>query len=64
MMVIIARVNVNWGNAFRGYIFSKYTFSSRGIYTCTYDDDFQLNMALAVGIIGATIMPHSLFLGY
>jgi metal iron transporter len=45
MIVIIAKVHVNWGNAFLGYVPSKYIFSSGGIYTCTYDDDFQLDLA-------------------
>jgi len=50
MVAIITKVHVNWGNAFQGYIPSKYIFSSGGIYT-------------SVGILGATVMPHSLFLG-
>lgn len=70
MIVIIAKVQINWGDAFRGYIPSKTIFSSGGIFTCADYDNRQLNMAtlltprpLAVGIIGATVMPHSLFLG-
>lgn len=35
MVVIITKVHVNWGDAFQGYIPSKYIFSSGGIYTCT-----------------------------
>ncbi|KAF8817621.1 natural resistance-associated macrophage protein [Phlegmacium glaucopus] len=50
MIIIIAKVHVDWGDAFQGYIPSKYIFSSGGIYT-------------SVGILGATVMPHSLFLG-
>ncbi|KAF9472570.1 natural resistance-associated macrophage protein, partial [Pholiota conissans] len=50
MVIIISRVHVNWGNAFDGYVPSKYMFASGGIYT-------------SVGILGATIMPHSLYLG-
>lgn len=44
MIVIIAKVNVNWGDAFRGYIPSKYIFTSGGIYTCmmTFDLACQL----------------------
>ena len=70
MIVIITKVQVNWGDAFKGYLPSKYIFSSGGIYTCAYDDDlpighgsFTNGVAVAVGIIGATVMPHSLFLG-
>ncbi|KIM38137.1 hypothetical protein M413DRAFT_447908 [Hebeloma cylindrosporum] len=50
MIVIISKVDVNWAHAFEGYIPSKYIFGSGGIYT-------------SVGILGATVMPHSLFLG-
>ncbi|KIK00753.1 hypothetical protein K443DRAFT_678945 [Laccaria amethystina LaAM-08-1] len=50
MVVIISKVNVNWADAFQGYLPSKYIFKSGGLYT-------------SVGILGATVMPHSLFLG-
>ncbi|KAF8167251.1 natural resistance-associated macrophage protein-domain-containing protein [Crassisporium funariophilum] len=50
MIVIISKVDVNWAHAFEGYIPSKHMFASGGIYT-------------SVGILGATVMPHSLFLG-
>ncbi|KAF9478920.1 Nramp-domain-containing protein [Pholiota conissans] len=50
MIVIISKVDVNWGDAFVGYVPSKYIFASGGVYT-------------SVGILGATVMPHSLFLG-
>ncbi|RDB15676.1 Manganese transporter pdt1 [Hypsizygus marmoreus] len=50
MSIIIAKVDVNWAKAFEGYIPSKYIFSSGALYT-------------SVGILGATVMPHSLFLG-
>ena len=68
MVIIISKVDVNWAHAFEGYIPSKYIFASGGIYTCKYSiDNFrsvhsQLH-PLAVGILGATVMPHSLFLG-
>ncbi|KAG6860672.1 hypothetical protein C0995_008739 [Termitomyces sp. Mi166 len=48
--IIISRVDVNWANVFEGYLPSKYVFSSGALYT-------------SVGILGATVMPHSLFLG-
>ncbi|KAF8645422.1 hypothetical protein AX16_007825 [Volvariella volvacea WC 439] len=50
MAIIISRVDVNWAKAFEGYVPSKYIFKSGGLYT-------------SVGILGATVMPHSLFLG-
>jgi len=50
MATIIARVHVDWGNAFDGFLPSKTIFQSGGLYT-------------SIGIIGATVMPHSLFLG-
>ncbi|CAA7264930.1 unnamed protein product [Cyclocybe aegerita] len=50
MIVIISKVDVNWADAFEGYVPSKYIFAQGGIYT-------------SVGILGATVMPHSLFLG-
>ncbi|KAF5331568.1 hypothetical protein D9611_007561 [Ephemerocybe angulata] len=50
MVVVISKVDVNWGHAFQGYIPSKYIFQSGGLYT-------------SVGILGATVMPHSLFIG-
>ncbi|KAG2365540.1 smf Mn2+ and Fe2+ transporter [Suillus spraguei] len=50
MAVIIARVSVAWGQAFDGFVPSREIFSSGALYT-------------SVGILGATVMPHSLFLG-
>ncbi|KAK0489581.1 putative transporter of the NRAMP family [Armillaria luteobubalina] len=50
MCIIIARVDVNWPEAFLGYVPSKYIFKNGALYT-------------SVGILGATVMPHSLFLG-
>ncbi|KAF9564934.1 natural resistance-associated macrophage protein [Agrocybe pediades] len=50
MIVIISKVDVNWAHAFEGYIPSKHIFAQGGVYT-------------SVGILGATVMPHSLFLG-
>ena len=70
MVIIITKVHVNWGDAFEGYIPSKYIFSSGGIYTCAYDNhlpirhgSFTNGSSIAVGILGATVMPHSLFIG-
>ncbi|KIL59094.1 hypothetical protein M378DRAFT_188040 [Amanita muscaria Koide BX008] len=48
--IIISKININWSDAFLGFVPSKYIFKSDALYT-------------SVGIIGGTIMPHSLFLG-
>ncbi|KAM5535880.1 hypothetical protein V8D89_010498 [Ganoderma adspersum] len=50
MAVIISKTEINWGDAFFGFVPSKTVFQSGGLYT-------------SIGIIGATVMPHSLFLG-
>ncbi|KAH9849187.1 natural resistance-associated macrophage protein [Lenzites betulinus] len=50
MAVIISKASVHWGDAFLGYVPSKTVIQSNALYT-------------SIGIIGATVMPHSLFLG-
>ncbi len=50
MCIIIARVDVHWADAFLGYVPSRYILKNGALYT-------------SVGILGATVMPHSLFLG-
>ncbi|KAJ7722589.1 natural resistance-associated macrophage protein-domain-containing protein [Mycena metata] len=50
MVILISKVDVDWGKAFEGFLPSKDIFSAGGIYT-------------SVGILGATVMPHTLFLG-
>ncbi|KAF7303025.1 hypothetical protein MKEN_01265500 [Mycena kentingensis (nom. inval.)] len=50
MVIIVSRLHVQWDEAFRGFLPSKQLFAANGLYT-------------SVGILGATIMPHSLFLG-
>ncbi|KAE9407319.1 natural resistance-associated macrophage protein [Gymnopus androsaceus JB14] len=50
MCIIVSRVDVQWNRAFQGYLPSKYIFPNGAFYT-------------SVGILGATVMPHSLFLG-
>ncbi|KDQ62894.1 hypothetical protein JAAARDRAFT_28865 [Jaapia argillacea MUCL 33604] len=50
MSIIISKISINWGDAFDGFIPSKPVFQSGGLYT-------------SIGIIGATCMPHSIFLG-
>ncbi|KAI0778829.1 natural resistance-associated macrophage protein [Trametes elegans] len=53
MAIIISKASVHWGDAFFGFVPSHTVIQSDALYTC----------ALAIGIIGATVMPHSLFLG-
>jgi metal iron transporter len=48
--IVIGRTDVDWAKAFDGFVPSKTLFKSGGLYT-------------SVGILGATVMPHSLFLG-
>ncbi|KXN84965.1 Manganese transporter pdt1 [Leucoagaricus sp. SymC.cos] len=50
MAIVISQIQINWGLAFDGFLPSKYVFGSGALYS-------------SIGIIGATIMPHSLFLG-
>ncbi|PCH34295.1 smf Mn2+ and Fe2+ transporter [Wolfiporia cocos MD-104 SS10] len=50
MAVIISKAGVHWGVAFDGFVPSRSVVSSEGLYT-------------SIGILGATVMPHSLFLG-
>ncbi|OSD05931.1 natural resistance-associated macrophage protein [Trametes coccinea BRFM310] len=51
-IVLLARVGPDWGQTFLGFIPSKGLFQTQpdALYT-------------AVGILGATVMPHALFLG-
>ncbi|KAF7299224.1 hypothetical protein MIND_00871100 [Mycena indigotica] len=50
MIIVVSKVHVQWADAFEGFLPSKTIFKSNALYT-------------SVGILGATIMPHSLFLG-
>ena len=36
MVVIMSKVDVNWSDAFKGYLPSKNTFSNGSLYTCSY----------------------------
>lgn len=68
MAVIISKADVNWGEAFHGFVPSKALVSSEGLYNCTsYSRDALrrplIFTTIAIGILGATVMPHSLFLG-
>ncbi|KAJ7508654.1 natural resistance-associated macrophage protein-domain-containing protein [Mycena galericulata] len=50
MVIIITRIHVDWAQAFDGFLPSKDIFGAGPLYT-------------SVGILGATVMPHTLFLG-
>ncbi|KAF9261829.1 Nramp-domain-containing protein [Marasmius fiardii PR-910] len=50
MCIIVSEVEIHWGHVFQGYLPSKYIIPNGALY-------------VSVGIIGATVMPHSLFLG-
>ncbi|KAM5539976.1 hypothetical protein V8D89_006479 [Ganoderma adspersum] len=50
MAIIISKTQPDWASAFDGFLPSKTLFQSGALYT-------------SIGIIGATVMPHSLFLG-
>ena len=69
MLVIITKIEVGWGQVFLGYVPSKYIFQPGSLYTCELPISVfeivtrQTFLFLAIGVIGATVMPHSLFLG-
>lgn len=68
MVVIVSKVGVDWEQAFLGYVPSKRVFQAGSLYTCelvisTSGNNAEFSLFLAIGIIGATVMPHSLFLG-
>lgn len=70
MAIIISKTQINWGDAFDGFLPSKTVFRSDGLYTCaslSRTPRMQFCSCVlhttAIGIIGATVMPHSLFLG-
>lgn len=49
-IVLIVNVQPDWGDTFKGFLPSHAMIANGGLY-------------LAVSIVGATVMPHSLFLG-
>lgn len=69
MLVIITKIEVDWGQVFHGYVPSRKIFQAGSLYTCEHPastpekDHIERFLLLAIGIIGATVMPHSLFLG-
>lgn len=69
MAVIISEAHVHWGYAFDGFLPSSTLFKSGGLYTCELyglAHVVSINLPaffIAIGILGATVMPHSLFLG-
>jgi metal iron transporter len=69
MCILVSRVQVQWDEAFQGFLPSKTLFKHGGLYTCAKLFGSSLvfrlmsQIVLAVGILGATVMPHGLFLG-
>jgi metal iron transporter len=70
MAIIVAKIDVVWSDAFKGYIPSKTVFSGGALYICKPSNvlrqdviTYATKLYSAVGILGATVMPHSLFLG-
>ncbi|KZP00915.1 natural resistance-associated macrophage protein [Calocera viscosa TUFC12733] len=49
-IVLLVRVGPNWGEAFKGFIPNGAVFEPNGLY-------------ISIGILGATVMPHAIFLG-
>lgn len=49
-IVLIVKVNPQWGEVFKGFLPSKTLVKPSALYT-------------SIGILGATVMPHALFLG-
>ncbi|KAJ8514800.1 hypothetical protein ONZ45_g7712 [Pleurotus djamor] len=50
MGIILSKVDIDWADTFHGFVPSRTIFQSGALY-------------ISVGIVGATVMPHSLFLG-
>ncbi|KAG8887880.1 hypothetical protein FRB99_004196, partial [Tulasnella sp. 403] len=49
-LILLVRISPSWGPVFKGYIPSKVILQPSALYT-------------SIGIVGATVMPHALFLG-
>lgn len=60
---------MDWSTALKGFIPSKTLFAGDALYSCKFiqyqghDTLTNFHPLPAVGILGATVMPHSLFLG-
>ena len=67
MGVIVSKAGVHWADAFDGFIPSSALVSPGGLYTCALSSCSPFTALIgslsAIGILGATVMPHSLFLG-
>ena len=68
-ILLIVKVHPDWPQAFLGFVPSAKLFDTRSdtLYTGTNRTAFyrciELTNITAVGILGATVMPHALFLG-
>jgi Mn2+/Fe2+ NRAMP family transporter len=63
MIVIISKLDINWGKALGGFVPSKSAFAGDSIYTCEgiffcrpLSNANKSPFLPAVGIIGATVM--------
>ena len=72
LIVVMAKVQPNMAYTMDGFVPSRTLIKPGALYTCTSSTDkcrivililIYLCCILAVGIIGATVMPHALFLG-
>ena len=69
VLIIVLKVDVDWGEAFLGYVPSKKIFQAGSLYTGeasivgSENNKTERSLFLAIGIIGATVMPHGLFVG-
>lgn len=68
-IVLLVQVKPQWSSVFLGYIPSEKLFDTHtdvlyiGIFQKPWLSVWALTLCIAVGILGATVMPHALFLG-
>lgn len=63
---MLVKVSPNWPEVFDGYLPSKTLFSPSALYAgklFLLVVRILLILLLAIGIVGATVMPHALYLG-
>lgn len=66
--MLIAKANPSWPDVFKGFVPSKTLIDPGALYTGNRSLRYLLCNCIAktpsaIGIIGATVMPHALFLG-
>lgn len=47
MAIIISKTQINWGDAFDGFVPSKTVFQSGGLYTCQFAIFFHFSLSQA-----------------